>query len=243
MIERYALSIGYQTMPETAPKRTSLAGSGLVVAVSRAAQGLPPLPKTLEEARSTAAWIAGRGLPVRSLADAEATHDAVTEGLQQATLAHFACHGTFEPDRPDASGFLLVPEPGNGEVLTLRQLSTLRLKSLQLAVLSSCWSADNFVLPGRWIVSLPETLSRSGARSVVGSLWPVADELAAAFMLKFYSALDRLPRAAALQEAQLACLSGELDCRRTSAGAVVDTRAPTCWAGFNLYGDSGWLRL
>jgi CHAT domain-containing protein len=64
-----------------------------------------------------------------------------------------------------------------------------------------------------------------------------------AFMLKFYSALARLPRVAALREAQLACLSGTLDRRRTAAGALVDTRGPTCWAGFNLYGDPGWLRL
>ena len=95
------------------------------------------------------------------------------------------------------------------------------------------------ILPGRWIISLPETLWRSGAESTLASLWPVDDAVALSFMVRFYDALSRLPRDAALREVQLACLGGTLECGPRS----IDTRPPFHWAGFNLSGDSGRLRL
>jgi CHAT domain-containing protein len=201
------------------------------------------LPKVGEEVRSVAAWLSDRGLDVRPLVDDDASRGAVLDGLRGAALAHIACHGTFEPDRPDHSGIILIPEPGCQERVTLRDLSSLRLEHCRHVTLSSCWSADNFILPGRWIISLPETLWRSGAESALGSLWPVDDDVAGAFMSRFYTSLERLPRSDALREAQLAALANELGCRRTRDGDSIDTSATFLWAGFALYGETGRLTL
>ena len=66
---------------------------------------------------------------------------------------------------------------------------------------------------------------------MVGCLWEVEDHSAGQFLRRFYSALDRLPRDQALRHAQIRALRD----RRTAD--------PLVWAGFQLYGDPGKLRL
>jgi len=71
-------------------------------------------------------------------------------------------------------------------VLSARELSRLDLAGLRQIVLSSCWSADSFVLPGRWVISLPSVLLYAGARSVIASLWEVDDLATGRLMESFY---------------------------------------------------------
>jgi CHAT domain-containing protein len=106
---------------------------------------------------------------------------------------------------------------------------------LEHVTLSACWSADNFVVPGRWILSLPETLCRAGAHSVLASLWEADDRIAGVFMQRFYANLARLSRAEALCEVQRACLHNQL-CPE------FDTSDPIFWAGFYLFGDARRLQ-
>jgi CHAT domain-containing protein len=167
--------------------------------------------------------------------DEAVSKNVLLSRVPETSLVHVACHGTFEPDRPDCSGLVLISESGNKETLTLREISQLDLHRVIHVTLSSCWSADNFVLPGRWIISLPETLLRSGARSVLGCLWPVPDEFAEVFMEKFYRNLEHYPRDRALQLAQIECLRGNLKVITRETGP-----APL-WAGFRLYGEPGPL--
>ena len=132
----------------------------------------------------------------------------------------------------------MLPGPDKVELLSLRDLLTLDLRGLQLITLSSCWSADNFVLPGRRVVSLPETLMRAGAESVVGSLWPLADEVAFPLMVRFYELMLAGGRAQALRKVQL-----EMIGRRLEGCTVADQASPRHWAGITLFGDGGRLRL
>lgn len=97
---------------------------------------------------------------------------------------------------------------------------------------------DNFVLPGRRVVSLPETLMRAGAESVVGSLWPLADEVAFALMVRFYELMLAGGRAQALRQVQLEMIAGALE-----GCAIADQASPRHWAGITLFGDGGQLRL
>jgi CHAT domain-containing protein len=243
LVEKFTLSIGFTTKPFVRTQHTGR-GAGLVIGVSRGDGNLlPELPKVIAESQSVVAWLESQHIQAQILIDQDATRAAILEGLSQAALTHIACHGTFEPDHPDRSGIVLVPEIGRSERVTLRDLSAVRLNGCHLVTLSSCWSADNFILPGRWIISLPETLWRSGAESAVGSLWPLDDEVASAFMSRFYSNLGRLPREAALREAQLASLENKLDCRRTGSTDTIDTQDPFYWAGVTLYGQPGPLSI
>src|SRR5205085_5777835 len=111
-------------------------------------------------------------------------------------------------------------------------LAGLRLDRLRHVTLSSCWGADSFVLPGRHVVSLPQALVRAGAGSVLGSLWPVDDDVSPAFMQRFYHYLDAWPRDEALRRTQLDCLRGNLP---LPPGRRADQ--PFYWAGFQLYGE------
>jgi CHAT domain-containing protein len=156
---------------------------------------------------------------------APASKAALLDLLPRADLFHIACHGIFKADAPDQSGLLLIPQPDEVEMLTLRELSALNLTRMRHATLSSCWSADHFILPGRWVISLPETLWRAGAQSVLGCLWVVNDDLASDFMRQFHAYLEEHPRDEALRRAQLDFLHDK------------DRAASYYWAGYNLYGD------
>jgi tetratricopeptide (TPR) repeat protein len=242
LVEKFALSIAYTTRRLTGVRRGG-ENAGLVVGVAQGFGQLHDLPQVMPESKATSAWLTKQGLQVRSLIDEDANREAVLNGLRRAVVAHIACHGTFEPDRPDQSGLELVPELGRRGRLTLRDLSSVRLDHCRHITLSSCWSADNFVVPGRWIISLPETLWRSGVGSTLGSLWAVDDEVAVAFMRQFYAGLERLPRDEALREAQIACLTNVIDCKRAGDGRRMDTSATFFWAGFTLAGEPGRLEL
>jgi CHAT domain-containing protein len=197
--------------------------------------GFEPLPGVRRELDRVAPILSRRGWRAIELLDKAASKTVLLSPAPQTSLVHIACHGTFEPDHPDRSGLLLLSESGNNEMLTLREISELDLHRVHHVTLSSCWSADNFVLPGRWIISLPETLLRAGTRSVLGCLWPVPDDFAEAFMERFYCNLEHYPRDRALQLVQIECSRGDLKAITREPGP-----APF-WAGFRLYGETGPL--
>lgn len=242
LVERCAVSTGFTTRQQET-RRGPNARKGLVVGVSRGSDGLEELPQVLVEARQVSDWLAKRGLQVETLVDDGASRDTVVEALRHSSIVHFACHGTFEPLQPEESGLVLVPTIGRRERLTVRALAGIDLTACRHVTLSSCWSADNFIIPGRWIISLPETLWRSGVDSVLGSLWAVDDDVAAEFTSRFYSALERVSRDEALREVQLASIAGELDCKREVGNRPIDTSAPVFWAGFSLYGSRDHLKV
>ena len=98
--------------------------------------------------------------------------------------------------------------------------------------------AHSRVVPGRYVISLPEALCHAGVGSVLGSLWPVDDRSAVAFMSRFYELLKDHRRDDALRQTQLDCAEGKL----MADGEPVGT-SPYYWAGFVLYGDGGRLQL
>jgi CHAT domain-containing protein len=242
LVEHYALSTAFERTAGPPPRPAGPPGPALTVAVTRVA---PPtdsfpfsgaeLPGTRPEVERVGAWLAGRGLEVCCLVDDDAGREAVLDQWRRASYVHAACHGIFRPDRPDATGLVLVPRPGRPEVLSLADLARLETPGLRHVTLSNCWLADAFVLPGRWVVTLPETLCRAGARSVLASLWPLADDVAIAFSERFYHHLSALPRDEALRATQLECLGGTLP------GVGRQALHPFSWAGYQLHGEPGPL--
>ncbi|MFL6697410.1 MAG: CHAT domain-containing protein [Vitreoscilla sp.] len=237
LVERFAISMAFESRPAVVATSDRRVGGGLVVGVGKV-QGQVVLPAVQPECEDVRAWLHRQGLAATVLREQEATPTQVLRHWSEASLLHAACHGTFEPDRPDLSGLLLAGPEGSARCLTIRDLSALHLRQCRHVTLSACSSADNFVMPGRWVISLPEVLWRSGAQSVLGSLWPVVDEVAGHFMRRFYDALERLPRDAALREAQLSLLR-----RDELPPELADTPldAPCFWAGYVLHGEPGRL--
>lgn len=243
LIERYALSLAFESGVTRPSARRRDGRRGLLLGVSLGGvtedgKNFLPLPGVSEEVKSLEGLFSSqRRLPTSLLKDEKATRAAVLEQLPGATFVHVACHGIFEHDKPDASGLVLVPEKGRAEILSLRELSALDLTGLRHIGLSFCWSADNFILPGRWVISLPETIWRAGAQSVLGHLWRVDDSLAVAFTRRFYENALTNDLDKALQSTQLQCLTKKLLPGKNAS----DTSSPVHWAGYNLYGDSGRL--
>jgi CHAT domain-containing protein len=236
LVERFAITMSFESRP--APPAERRVGHGLVIGVGQN-EGHAVLEAVGQECESVRAWLQQRGVAAEILREKEASLENVARYWCDASLIHAACHGTFKPDRPDQSGILLAGPDGKRQCLTIRDLAALRMKHCRHITLSACSSADNFILPGRWVISLPEVLWRSGAQSVLGAIWPVADEVTRLFMQRFYEALDGLPRDKALREAQLSLL------RHTGLKHhLADTplHAPRFWAGYVLHGESGPLQ-
>ena len=227
LIERYAISIAFQPQPGNGARRPRRLGEApLLVGVT---EGAPRLPKTKTQVEHVQQWLARHGVKSDPLWNEAAPPAVLKSRLARATFLHISCHGAYLQNRPDATGLQLVTSPGSTAILGLPELFQLDLSRLQLATLISCWGADNFILPSRWIISMPEVLWRAGARGIVASLWEISEDQAREFVEAFYGALPRLSTDRALQKAQLAALK-----RQGSA-----TADPVDWASFQIYGTPG----
>jgi CHAT domain-containing protein len=189
------------------------------------------------------------------------TESTLREGLDRSfPIIHIASHFQFTPGSMDDS-FLML---GDGNRLTLGQIKTkLNFSRVELLTLSACETAvgdDSTSHHGVEVEGLGAIAQQAGAKAVLASLWPVADESTAALMRTLYQShkVNRLDKADALRQAQLALLKGSAkiddagDAKRglTRTGATptagnfkVNPNAPYShpfyWAPFILMGN--WL--
>ncbi|MBV9280131.1 MAG: CHAT domain-containing protein [Chloroflexi bacterium] len=166
---------------------------------------------------------------------ADATAEALyREGPSHRTL-HLACHGTFNPQAPLASGLMLA----DGKLDAMSILQGLRL-SADLVVLSACDTGRAAVLRGDELMGLARSILYAGASAVLVSLWPVDDLATALLMDAFYRArIDQPPGpdgiAEALRQAQLALRAMSIDealaaCERLRAVDTSGDGGAAAWA-------------
>jgi tetratricopeptide (TPR) repeat protein len=242
LIESYAVTIAYD-MPKVnadrssaQPKKRTL-NKVLLVGVSQGAAQFSALPGVRREIESIYTWFTQKRIAPDILLDNEVEKEKLLSALESSHLLHIACHGFFKHAQAEKSGLVLSPQKVPPDILSLRELASLDLTGLQHVTLSACSSADHLVMPGRWVISLPETLWRAGAPSILGSLWEVYDQFAIAFMTRFYEYSFTKSRDEALRQTQLDCLYGRL-----STLSDINVRDPIYWSGFNLYGETKRLR-
>jgi CHAT domain-containing protein len=140
---------------------------------------LPQLPGATAEIESVLKCCEGR---VTLLRREEATRAAVIKMLPEFSVLHFACHGRVVPFRPLESGLFLAHD----ETLSLRDLLSLRLTNVRLAILSACDTAVTDVGLLDESIGLPGGLMIAGADGVIGSLWQLSDVHAMLLMARFY---------------------------------------------------------
>ncbi|HEY9880967.1 MAG TPA: CHAT domain-containing protein, partial [Leptolyngbyaceae cyanobacterium] len=172
---------------------------------------------------------------------------ATVPRMDDYTVVHLATHAEFVPGEPDES-FILF---GNGDRVTLRDISTWSLPNVDLVVLSACETALGGELGnGEEILGLGYQVQRTGARAAIASLWSVDDGGTQILMNAFYSGLERgLTKAEALRQAQIALITGDASSVTAERGTVeiVDAQtgspqrtqldSPYYWAPFILIGN------
>ena len=222
LIERYAISIAHRR-PRPPVVKPAVARPLLAAAMCGTKE------YQVLHIVNELAWLAELFPGSRQLAAEEVNRHTLLQELPGADLLHMVCHGEFSCEHPEKTGLVPVPRTGISELLSLTDIAALTLPGLQHATLVACWAADNYVLPGRWVLGIAETLCCSGADSVLASLWKTRSFVADRFVRAFHSHLRQAPRNQALQRAQLEFLKrGEL---------LVD------WAGWQLYGETGALKF
>lgn len=111
--------------------------------------------------------------PVTSLISQNATPSAVLDGLRHHQFCHFACHGVLTTGKPfDASLILHNEEP-----LMLLDIVRSRLPAGECAFLATCHTAElsDDTMPDE-VLHLSAAMQYSGFRSVIGTMWAMADE-------------------------------------------------------------------
>ncbi len=201
-----------------------------------------------------------QGIEGKVQLDDKFTQHALQDGLdQEFPVIHIASHYQFVPGDAGKS-FLLL---GDGSHLTLADMKThFEFGSVELLTLSACETAvgGGADSHGMEVEGLGEVAQEQGAKAVLASLWPVADQSTALLMQSLYRLHqeNHLTKAEALQQAQLALLHGAAHGTASSgidrgASALASTAGPASfkvdpsapfahpyfWAPFILMGN--WL--
>lgn len=162
-----------------------------------------------------------------------ATESAVRAAIPGATFVHFAVHAFADRHAPLESALFLSPGNGAGEnsgddgVLNAFEIMNEITIDAEVVTLSACGTAGGREVPGEGIVGLARAFQFAGARSVVVTQWPVADQSTVPLMSGFYVRLQQgMGPAEALRGAQ----SDQL----ALGGAWAH---PFNWAAFQVMGD------
>ena len=175
---------------------------GLAVGIADFAGMHPALPFVEKEIEFFAPMQANGG---KLLKNAQATWENLlqisrsghTKGLSDYAYLHLASHFFSDSSSGRLSGFAM-----RGENIYLDQLRELAPLP-ELVTFSGCSSVFSLTYAGDEQVGLPTTCLLSGAKTVIGCYWPVADQASARFMINFYEFYNRgLTPAAALAQTQ-----------------------------------------
>jgi CHAT domain-containing protein len=246
LAERYALAVYTEVardnltrVPQTG---RTLAGLGL----TRAIDDYSALPAVKAELQAI-----GGILPAELHFDQAFSASRLQSSLSH-PLVHVASHFVFRPGT-EASSFLLL---GDGDRLTLKRIRDEKFdfSRVDLLTLSAC---DTGVGGGRdsqgqEVEGLGALVQRQGARGVIATLWPVADESTAQFMQNLYRLSEKvgLNKAEALRQAQVLMIQGQATSTDGDAQSSLTQGAPAAtakrsfahpyfWAPFILMGN--WL--
>jgi CHAT domain-containing protein len=149
--------------------------------------------------------------------------------LRDYSIVHFAAHAVADDGAADRSAvFLAAGANGEDGLLQAREIGALALEG-QIVVLSACQTAGGTVLGGEGVLSLARAFFQAGARTVVGTRWPIRDADAAALFEMFYR---HLATGVTVSEALA----------RTKADAIAEHRPAAAWAALVLWGE-GSARL
>jgi CHAT domain-containing protein/tetratricopeptide (TPR) repeat protein len=214
LVERYRNTVFTPVNTSHLTDKSDAGWRGLGVGVSKARgqfSALPEVPQELNNIfRDEGLTPDAQGVIAgRIFLDESFTQETFFSQLRQRySVVHIASHFQFHPGNVTNS-FLLL---GNGEELSLARIrSTPNIfHGVDLLALSACETATTGVdADGKEVEGFAVLAQQKGAKSVLASLWPVADKSTPLLMEKFYqvrSAKAGTLKAEALRAAQLSLL-------------------------------------
>jgi len=203
-------------------------------ALMRSHYDLRPLPASRREVEAI-----GQLFPESSTLylGADATEERVKALGKGPNIIHIAAHGMINNRLPlDSALVLTVPDPwvegqDNGLLQAWEIIDGVRIDA-DLVTLSACESGLGKELPGEGLMGLTRAFLFAGARTVLASIWDVADESTADLMTSFYTGLrNGLTKDEALRAAQLSFI------QETRESGQANVAHPFYWASFQLTGD------
>jgi CHAT domain-containing protein/tetratricopeptide (TPR) repeat protein len=238
---------------------------GVGMGVSKDYDGLGPLKAVPDELSSVihSDKTAGSHGPVPGtiLLDDTFTETEMERSLEQhPPLVHIASHYVFQPGDDRKSYLLLGGKETGGQgfhlaLAELRDDQKMDFRGIELLTLSGCQTAvGSNDSDGREIDGLGIAAQRKGAKAVMATLWPVDDTSVGVLMATFYklwTTTPGMPKAEALQQAELALLQGPAaPSARAQGSTTADSSAsasnqrpaspygnPYYWAPFILIGN------
>ncbi|MBF2029470.1 MAG: CHAT domain-containing protein [Oscillatoriales cyanobacterium C42_A2020_001] len=187
----------------------------------------------------------------KKLIDKLFSRDSTTSQMNEFNIVHLATHASFVPGVATDS-FIVF---GNGDKATLKDIESWSLNNVDLIVLSACETGLGGKFGnGEEILGLGYQFQNRGAKAAIASLWQVDDGGTQTLMTAFYTALKQgnLTKAAALQQAQIAMITGNAQTNATSdqrssvsykpgqsqtASISRNSSHPYYWAPFILIGN------
>jgi CHAT domain-containing protein/tetratricopeptide (TPR) repeat protein len=207
LVQRYRISLitpfSLKNIKDEPLKEKKILGFG----ASRGGQGFAPLPYVGREIRSIVkdeekgyyGLIKGK-----AFIDNDFTRDTMVEQLKSRSypLVHISSHFKFSPGDETKNHLLL----GDGSTMRLSEIRRMGklFDNVKLLVLSACQTGVGG--NGEEIDGFGELAQQSGAKSVIASLWPVADESTKELMVNFYRIMKKgkvSGKIEALRQAQL----------------------------------------
>jgi CHAT domain-containing protein len=179
---------------------------------------------------------------------------AVEAELLKADVAHFACHGTFDPRSPLESHLVMA----DGHLTLAALFERVRVKQGSLITLAACESGLVRLDLTDEYMGLPSGFLFAGASCVLSSLWPVSDLFSFILMRHMYrnfreskmSLLEGVREAQRwLREVTVETLEGALmgdtvgdhdNSFRPSPNSEKPFAHPFYWAAFQAIGNS-WI--
>jgi CHAT domain-containing protein len=198
--------------------------------VTRAMGEFAALPAVRSEMNSIVKAAGGGVLPGEIHLDEAFTAARLKDVSQRSfQLLHVASHFQFSPGT-EVNSFLLL---GDGQQLTLGDIRTqnFRFDNVDLLTLSACDTGlgGGRNAQGREIEGFGVIAQQQGAKAVLATLWPVADQSTATLMAEMYRRREeqKLTKTEALRQAQLSLMTQPRYAH------------PFYWAPFILMGN--WL--
>ena len=206
VVEKFRLAIFTEAAKDKLKDVPQATWRVAALGLTAAKPGFSALPSVKGELEGILKSGTHAGMPGEMHLDEAFTSRRMRDVLDKAyPVLHVASHFKFQPGT-EANSFLLL---GDGNRLTLKDIKEddYRFNDVDLMTLSACETAvgGGKDANGMEIEGLGALVQKQGAKAVIATLWPVADESTGLLMQRFYQVREsgKLTKAEALRQAQI----------------------------------------